>query len=133
MDVHMCRCLDGVERAAGSVGAMRRGARMSASAVMQKLPERVTVALVVFVFQAEDGIRDVAVTGVQTCALPIYSLRFAFSKIAAPLQNQARQFFHCRLGQHQQARMLYRFAKLLAEDLDQVETEGSLADRKSVV
>src|SRR2546429_3564712 len=28
----------------------------------------------VFFFQAEDGIRDVAVTGVQTCALPI-SLR----------------------------------------------------------
>src|SRR2546429_6936681 len=27
----------------------------------------------VFFFQAEDGIRDVAVTGVQTCALPIYS------------------------------------------------------------
>ena len=37
----------------------------------------------IFLFQAEDGIRDVAVTGVQTCALPIlrdtkrkkYSLR----------------------------------------------------------
>src|SRR3989449_11716624 len=28
-------------------------------------------ASVVFFFQAEDGIRDVAVTGVQTCALPI--------------------------------------------------------------
>src|SRR2546429_5688824 len=27
---------------------------------------------VIFFFQAEDGIRDVAVTGVQTCALPIY-------------------------------------------------------------
>src|SRR2546429_2722549 len=27
--------------------------------------------LLVFFFQAEDGIRDVAVTGVQTCALPI--------------------------------------------------------------
>src|SRR2546422_5600031 len=26
---------------------------------------------VIFFFQAEDGIRDVAVTGVQTCALPI--------------------------------------------------------------
>src|SRR2546429_5279804 len=26
-----------------------------------------------FFFQAEDGIRDVAVTGVQTCALPIFS------------------------------------------------------------
>src|SRR5256884_4515828 len=32
----------------------------------------------VFFFQAEDGIRDVAVTGVQTCALPIYgkSIRY---------------------------------------------------------
>src|SRR5216684_5952390 len=27
---------------------------------------------IIFFFQAEDGIRDVAVTGVQTCALPIY-------------------------------------------------------------
>src|SRR2546429_6969339 len=27
--------------------------------------------VIVFFFQAEDGIRDVAVTGVQTCALPI--------------------------------------------------------------
>src|SRR2546430_5460936 len=28
-----------------------------------------------FFFQAEDGIRDLTVTGVQTCALPIYALR----------------------------------------------------------
>src|SRR5256885_12887824 len=28
-----------------------------------------------FFFQAEDGIRDYKVTGVQTCALPIYLLR----------------------------------------------------------
>src|SRR3712207_6861709 len=28
----------------------------------------------VFFFQAEDGIRDIGVTGVQTCALPIYAL-----------------------------------------------------------
>src|SRR2546430_8505511 len=28
----------------------------------------------VFFFQAEDGIRDLTVTGVQTCALPIYPL-----------------------------------------------------------
>src|SRR5688572_30476578 len=27
-----------------------------------------------FFFQAEDGIRDLTVTGVQTCALPIYQL-----------------------------------------------------------
>src|SRR5687768_18601298 len=34
-----------------------------------------TFFLVFFFFQAEDGIRDVAVTGVQTCALPIYAAR----------------------------------------------------------
>src|SRR5687768_17801723 len=31
----------------------------------------------IFFFQAEDGIRDVAVTGVQTCALPISADRIA--------------------------------------------------------
>src|SRR5437763_16994211 len=31
---------------------------------------------VIFFFQAEDGIRDTSVTGVQTCALPIYLLTF---------------------------------------------------------
>src|SRR5690606_39981066 len=30
-----------------------------------------------FFFQAEDGIRDFHVTGVQTCALPIYAERLA--------------------------------------------------------
>src|SRR2546428_8530890 len=35
-----------------------------------------------FFFQAEDGIRDLIVTGVQTCALPIYSVRLALE--AAP-------------------------------------------------
>src|SRR2546429_9947563 len=32
---------------------------------------------ILFFFQAEDGIRDVAVTGVQTCALPISLLNTA--------------------------------------------------------
>src|SRR5690606_2022556 len=31
-----------------------------------------------FFFQAEDGIRDFHVTGVQTCALPIYALAEAY-------------------------------------------------------
>src|SRR3712207_7576048 len=31
-----------------------------------------TELYVVFFFQAEDGIRDIGVTGVQTCALPIF-------------------------------------------------------------
>src|SRR5699024_5269302 len=30
--------------------------------------------MIIFFFQAEDGIRDRNVTGVQTCALPIYTI-----------------------------------------------------------
>src|SRR5688572_32110381 len=29
-----------------------------------------------FLFQAEDGIRDLTVTGVQTCALPIFHMQY---------------------------------------------------------
>src|SRR2546429_6670894 len=48
-----------------------------------------------FFFQAEDGIRDVAVTGVQTCALPIYS------SVAGPVEEdfaRARKIFLDRPG-----------------------------------
>src|SRR3989337_1976047 len=34
-----------------------------------------TLAGLLFFFQAEDGIRDATVTGVQTCALPILMIR----------------------------------------------------------
>src|SRR3989475_2423069 len=33
------------------------------------------MCILFFFFQAEDGIRDLTVTGVQTCALPIWVLR----------------------------------------------------------
>src|SRR2546430_4339852 len=35
------------------------------------IPGRAVVVVYFFFFQAEDGIRDLTVTGVQTCALPI--------------------------------------------------------------
>src|SRR5687768_5049243 len=38
----------------------------------------------IFFFQAEDGIRDVAVTGVQTCALPISSGRGDWTHLVLP-------------------------------------------------
>src|SRR3712207_8736441 len=38
-----------------------------------------------FFFQAEDGIRDIGVTGVQTCALPIYYTTFLTHPISAVL------------------------------------------------
>ena len=40
-----------------------------------------------FFFQAEDGIRDIGVTGVQTCALPIYimyQIKWPFGTGQAP-------------------------------------------------
>src|SRR5216684_4703888 len=36
-----------------------------------------------FFFQAEDGIRDVAVTGVKTCALPIFKHRAGHDRIVS--------------------------------------------------
>src|SRR3989449_9961563 len=45
-----------------------------------------------FFFQAEDGIRDVAVTGVQTCALPIFD-----GRLGNRLDNSTEQF-RCLLG-----------------------------------
>src|SRR5256885_7957151 len=54
--------------------------------------------LVVFFFQAEDGIRDYKVTGVQTCALPIFivaavfAVLFGIGALLAPvLQTQAKE------------------------------------------
>src|ERR1022692_1734380 len=40
-----------------------------------------------FFFQAEDGIRDYKVTGVQTCALPIYHVQ----QLRQPVQTQPAQ------------------------------------------
>src|SRR5256885_4004897 len=46
-------------------------------------------------FQAEDGIRDYKVTGVQTCALPISHARLADAQRAKP--GPARQFQRDRM------------------------------------
>src|SRR3712207_1418687 len=40
--------------------------------------------ILLFFFQAEDGIRDIGVTGVQTCALPIYPLVCTKRSVAPP-------------------------------------------------
>src|SRR5258707_2668073 len=42
------------------------------------MPPGLSRRAVLCFFQAEDGIRDIGVTGVQTCALPIYTLRKQF-------------------------------------------------------
>src|SRR2546429_5189226 len=56
---------------------------------------------VVFFFQAEDGIRDVAVTGVQTCALPIStSVIGALKRGLTPLQKELGIYVCGGRGKH---------------------------------
>src|SRR2546429_2282582 len=43
-----------------------------------------------FFFQAEDGIRDVAVTGVQTCALPISTTTSRVERLLQILERAGR-------------------------------------------
>src|SRR2546422_5029749 len=52
--------------------------------------EELKFLIIFFFFQAEDGIRDVAVTGVQTCALPI-SHRAGCLRPAQRCQHRARR------------------------------------------
>src|SRR2546422_6216316 len=48
-------------------------------------------SVVFFFFQAEDGIRDVAVTGVQTCALPISTSCASRDRSRARTRSPRRQ------------------------------------------
>src|SRR5947209_9977831 len=45
----------------------------------------ITLSRSFFFFQAEDGIRDIGVTGVQTCALPIYLVTHGSESLAHEL------------------------------------------------
>src|SRR3712207_7452226 len=50
----------------------------------------------VFFFQAEDGIRDIGVTGVQTCALPICPVKPTSVLACRSRVNGASGFSTCR-------------------------------------
>src|SRR2546430_8214416 len=50
---------------------MRRTSSLRARCDGERRMRTTSVGLLFFFFQAEDGIRDLTVTGVQTCALPI--------------------------------------------------------------
>src|SRR2546429_5487659 len=75
----------------------------------------------VFFFQAEDGIRDVAVTGVQTCALPIW-LPSAYSLFDGNVANIALrkicQRFHFFKGspgrRSERSHLLFEFRRSVA-------------------
>src|SRR2546430_11531384 len=44
-----------------------------------------------FFFQAEDGIRDLTVTGVQTCALPIFATFIIFNTFSIVVAQRLRE------------------------------------------
>src|SRR5437763_974372 len=60
MELHSADC------DAGGGGTRRQATLRRLRMLRPHVPDKI------FFFQAEDGIRDTSVTGVQTCALPIY-------------------------------------------------------------
>src|SRR5437764_13540856 len=70
-------------------------------------------ALYFFFFQAEDGIRDTSVTGVQTCALPIYALPIE-EKSGVPFASEIPGVMHA-CGHDAHTAMLLGAAQLLHE------------------
>src|SRR5258707_4012050 len=68
----------------------------------------VTLASIVF-FQAEDGIRDIGVTGVQTCALPICCFCPAHDDHTPSLDvakgDKQPTVFTCRAGRSEERRV----------------------------
>src|SRR2546422_3818550 len=76
-----------------------------------------------FFFQAEDGIRDVAVTGVQTCALPIswfrrlvcsIAPRSAAGRFAPPNSRPARRAARDRVYPRRPSILLQKVLRLLS-------------------
>src|SRR5256885_5512996 len=90
--------------------------------------------MVFFFFQAEDGIRDYKVTGVQTCALPIYSTDMRWGARSGNVR------FYDRLDRgRERSQPVERFGKIsgmieTAENLARdygISREAADADRKS--
>src|SRR2546430_11969734 len=71
----------------------RSGYRRSATSSRSRLASVRHLLRVFFFFQAEDGIRDLTVTGVQTCALPIYGFDARLGELELGLVQRAGEAF----------------------------------------
>src|SRR2546426_3784829 len=56
---------------------------------------KISILCIFFFFQAEDGIRDYKVTGVQTCALPISKILMNTAFTSGSLMRMRKAFFTC--------------------------------------
>src|SRR2546430_10554333 len=87
--------------------------------------------LCLFFFQAEDGIRDLTVTGVQTCALPILA-DTKRNKLRSALEDYARSAEQAKLAHQDNPQIYYNIACVYSRLGDRDKAISSL-DRKSVV
>src|SRR2546430_5554222 len=82
-------------RISGQILCLRWKCRsmMSRRRLASSLATNSTLLFCVFFFQAEDGIRDLTVTGVQTCALPIWQglELFFFPQLRTVLEDVLKQ------------------------------------------
>src|ERR1017187_7056047 len=97
---------------------------------------------VLFFFQAEDGIRDTSVTGVQTCALPIcfrgknrqiLPAKCCFRPLSRPLPDPAKGLY-CRVASGGRKNILARSAVLriqLRTETNSIRKPPQTTDRKS--
>ena len=82
----------------------------------------------VFFFQAEDGIRDVAVTGVQTCALPICASRtLRLPKVQQYMQQRVAQTLG--LGAVSASKRLIELSTGARSEYVQLEASRDILDR----
>src|SRR5256885_6826170 len=85
-----------------------------------------------FFFQAEDGIRDYKVTGVQTCALPILTAS-STSSSCSNSSTSAVYVFQRRFGSTPSRITASRSSPGIGAWRNVFEGHSSLRDRKSVV
>src|SRR5205807_5031585 len=78
--------------------------------------------LLVFFFQADDGIRDYKVTGVQTCGLPISFTMYAVSELNLLPGKQHLEFGH---GVHSKCRAVITTSSRCSQPPPSLECLGS--------
>src|SRR5258706_11639170 len=83
-----------------------------------------------FFFQAEDGIRDWSVTGVQTCALPICNVVFTPSNVNPQIEANVPSKLLQGLLESRDARLTF---SIICGAVHEYADTTSLLDRKSVV
>src|SRR3712207_8811567 len=82
--------------------SVRRRLDWSSTSFKRIIVNTSRLKFVFFFFQAEDGIRDIGVTGVQTCALPIYPGRSGLRWWRRDLRRREARRGADRLSGHHQ-------------------------------